>query len=570
MGVIRLFKKRIVWENIFSRPLSLSSRLIFLFVSLLVLSVITVGATSYFQGAQMAKESMENRFERETELMRQIARNLKFVYVSDEAYFMQQLNASVRTQKEKLADEGLHSDFFYIQNMELAPFQVSENTLPTISNSIVEEIVEAKNGVLYKTIGNERYTIAFGEMNEINGIYGFLIPTKKYMEPVYQMARYTILIMSISIVVTTVIILIFVRKATKPLNQLRNAMREVREGKITKQTVPIRTTIPEITSLHKSYEAMMKQMRLLLFELKETITELASTGNELQSSSESSLSSSEKLVSSLEIVRVGAEQTANSSDKSVDSYQLMVGKMQKMLSKMEIVFENSEKMNERATLGEKNINELITLNHVVVDDFAKLTETVKQISDYSNSITSLVDLVNRIAEQTKLLALNASIEAARAGEAGRGFAVVAKEVRNLAEESTRTTEEISDAISKMERITSDASTEFHAMHEKIMNNLTIANEAKTSSDEMMEYISTVTGDLKGLEGELIEVEKIILELEQIIAQFSSVSQETLASTNTMLQSSQLQMEQMEKTYEIGIKLNHLSKTLSEITKRFHL
>jgi methyl-accepting chemotaxis protein len=490
--------------------------------------------------------------------------------VSDEAYFMQQLNANVRSQQKILEQEGITSDSFYITEGKLTPFKVGESKIPSISDNILENIKNQKEGIIHKKIDGQDYTIAFLEMKEINGIYGLLIPTGSYMGQVNQMALYTIIITAVSIVVTTILVLIFVRPATKPLNQLRNAMREVREGKLSQQSIPIRTTIPEITSLHKSFQAMMTQMRDMLFELKETTKELENTGDELKSSSENSLSSSQQLVSSINIVRAGAEQTAGSSEKSVTNFKVMADMIEDMLQKMEVVFGSSENMNLSAERGEKNIKELISMINIFEKDLEQLTQTVKQVKDYSSSITNLVDMVNGIAEQTKLLALNASIEAARAGDAGRGFAVVAQEVRNLAEQSTKTTEEISQAITKMENLTSEASSEFDHLLTKIKSNLTMANESRGSFDELMRYIAVVSEDLKGLEGELKGLEGVLPQLEQVVEQFSSVSQETLASAEEMLVSSEIQIEQMEGTNTIGLKLHNLSKDLSAITQRYNV
>src|SRR5215203_2077631 len=84
------------------------------------------------------------------------------------------------------------------------------------------------------------------------------------------------------------------------------------------------------------------------------------------------------------------------------------------------------------------------------------TRTVGKLGDSSEEIATVIKLINGIAEQTNLLALNATIEAARAGEAGKGFAVVASEVKELAQETARATEDISSRVQAIQSDTAGA------------------------------------------------------------------------------------------------------------------
>ncbi|MFT9597192.1 methyl-accepting chemotaxis protein [Mesobacillus sp.] len=548
---------------------TLGTRLLLLFISLLMVSVVTVGVSSYMKARNMAVETVEHRLEREAQLIGYIAENLKFVYISDEEYFRQQLEANVRSQQKKLKDDGIASDFFYISDGKAAPFNASKKSEYNFSDSQIESIQQSKNGVIHSEFNGQDYTIAFNEMKEINGIYVIVIPTSTYMGPVNEMAYFTIVVILISLLASTLMISLFVKKLTKPLNELRNTMKKVRDGHL--QSAPdIDTSIPEINSLQKSYNSMIEQMMKMVTELTATTKELGNTGNELKDSSQSSLASSQQLVAAIHLVKTGAQQTAASSETSVRSFTDMKDMIEAMATNMDSVFSSSATMNASAVNGEKTLGELISMIHSFETDFKQLANTVHQVKEYSHSITKLVGMVKAIADQTKLLALNASIEAARAGEAGKGFAVVANEVGSLAEQSAKTAEEITSAIGKMEEITIGATAEFDEMHSKIKTNLSMASSSQTSFDELMKGISVVSSKLHSMQGELENLENTLPQLSERADSFLSVSQETLASAEEMLLASEVQVEQMEATDAIGIKLNSLAKSLSDITSQFSL
>ncbi|KPB05319.1 chemotaxis protein [Bacillus sp. CHD6a] len=549
--------------------INLGSRLFLLFISLMLASISAVGLVSYIKSKEMTVNSIENRLVREVELMGYIAENLKFTYISDEAYFMQQLEVNIRSQRDTLKEDGIFSDFFYITNNKTQPFKVSEGNLPNITDSMIEVMVNRKTGILKESINGMEYTISFREMKELDGIYGLIIPTNSYLSPVHDIGFFTLMVIIGSIVLFTCITLIFVRTLTKPLSVLTEAMREGREGNL-RPAKNIKTSIPEIVSLNRSYNSMIHNMTQVLKEIKQTTKELEETGNHLGISSEDSMVSTHQLIRSINLVKEGAMQTSSSSETSVQSIKEMKRIMDEMQKNMTHVFSSSNRMEGSAEIGKKHMKKLITTILKFEQDFEDLSNAVKHVKDYSVSITGLVGLIKGMAEQTKLLALNATIEAARAGDAGKGFAVVANEVRNLAEQSTSAAEEITNSIDQMENVTAKAVNEFENMHMKIKDNLHIANLSKITFDELMSEMEEVSENLTIINGDLKGWKEFLPNLEFAADSLLSVSQETSASSEEMLTASENQVEQMEYTNEIGKKLNDLSKSLSVIAARFEI
>lgn len=556
------------FKNLLKKP-SLRTRLLIPILILIILSTAAVGGTAYLQAKELTMHSIKDRLVREAETMGYIAENLSFLYISDLDYFFQQLNSNIRTQQNQLEKDGIASDFFYISDNEMIPFQVSENTLPKIPENILKDITAQNTGQIQRVINHTAYTISFQQMEEINGTYVLLVPNSSFMGDVENMGKIIIGIIIFSIIASAILIILFVRRLTKPLNELRKTMRHVREGNLMQSASP-ESSLPEIISLHTSYEAMLAQMRTVLGELKSTTNDLNQTGEALQSSSENAVQSSIDVIDTINVVKDGAENSAAFAEDSMNIFIDMKVKIEEMMKNMDNVFTGSRHMDQSAKIGEASISVLIHTLTTFETDFNQLTKTINQVNQHSASINQLVDLIKGIAEQTKLLSLNASIEAARAGDAGKGFSIVADEVGILAERSSLATKEITDTIDNMQKVTSNAANEFQDIAKKLRSNLAAANHSKASFDELMEEIIDINEHLQGIRKELKSVDLVIPELEASTENVASVSQETLASAEEMLTTSQEQYKETARTADIGQKLINLSKALAVVAKRFRI
>ncbi|MBZ0106239.1 MAG: methyl-accepting chemotaxis protein [Sulfuricella denitrificans] len=132
--------------------------------------------------------------------------------------------------------------------------------------------------------------------------------------------------------------------------------------------------------------------------------------------------------------------------------------------------------------GMRQINESVTLGSSAVDSLGRK----------SDEIGAIVAVINGIAEQTNLLALNAAIEAARAGEQGRGFAVVADEVRKLAEKTAQATQEISGMIQSVQQETRNAISTMQSGTEQVRGGVEKATEAGRALQEIVLSVERVS------------------------------------------------------------------------------
>ncbi|WP_231847008.1 methyl-accepting chemotaxis protein [Oceanobacillus iheyensis] len=525
-----------------------------------------VGIISYYQAKNITLDTIEERLVSETELMGYISENLHFTYISDPEYFMQQLNSNIRTQKERLESDGIDSEYVYIRNGDVTAFPVSEGEIPSIPTSLIAEIEENGDGQVTRSIDGEEYTISFQTMDEVSGTYVVFVRNASFMSPITNMGNIIVLIIIASVLVSVILLIKFIKSLTTPLTDLQATMKEVKKGNFFISSP--KTTIPEIMSLHNSYNIMMNYIQQVLQEMKNSTTSLQATGNQLKSSSTLTLQSSEELTNSISIVNDGAKQTANSSENNLRTTVEMKGKIEELINNMNNILHTSKKMNSTANRGEKSIKKLISTFEDYERDVDELTKSVEGVFRQSLYISELVQLIQKVSEQTKLLSLNASIEAARAGDKGKGFAVVANEIGKLAEQSSEAANKITNSIVHMEELTANASDECKQMLVNSKNNLDIATGSKSELNYLMSEIADTITTIVDIQQELHSLESYLPVQKESSEQLVALSQQTLASTEEMLTSNKLQNEQTNSTLNTGMNLIQLSTSLTKIINQF--
>jgi methyl-accepting chemotaxis protein len=155
---------------------------------------------------------------------------------------------------------------------------------------------------------------------------------------------------------------------------------------------------------------------------------------------------------------------------------------------------SAREANTSAVNGSAVVGQTIHALEHISSDVQGIAESIASLQDEINKISSVMQVIREISEQTNLLALNAAIEAARAGEAGRGFAVVADEVRNLSQRTGKSTEEINQIITSLQ---SKAQQVSKTVREKQSEAVSAAGNAK-SADEALHGILTSVEKIVGM------------------------------------------------------------------------
>ncbi len=184
------------------------------------------------------------------------------------------------------------------------------------------------------------------------------------------------------------------------------------------------------------------------------------------------------------------------------------------------------------------VSKSVSVTERAAGEAARTNETVRSLSAAAGDIGKVVKLISDIAEQTNLLALNATIEAARAGEAGKGFAVVASEVKNLATQTGRATDEIGRQIGSMQQVTRESVTAIEAIGRTITEIGEVASHISTAVDQQRRATQDIAHNAQDTATSTRGVSSVIGEVVEAAQQTMSVAEQVEASAGKLLEQSE--------------------------------
>ncbi|WP_017756813.1 methyl-accepting chemotaxis protein [Calidifontibacillus oryziterrae] len=337
----------------------------------------------------------------------------------------------------------------------------------------------------------------------------------------------TVLISVIAVAIGVVVAFVLAHKITGPILEIVRRLKKVAEGDLTGDKIVVKTK-DEVGQLAKAINDMVSSLRVLIGELLESANNLAA--------------SSEEISASTEEIASGSQMQANSASLASEMVKEMVNAIHAVSVNAEESADSSEEMVASAAKGNEVIQDTL-------QGMNEISEKISELSSKSIQIGEIVEVIDDIAEQTNLLALNAAIEAARAGEAGKGFAVVADEVRKLAERSSKATKEISELIQSIQSNT-DASVEaVHNGNEK-------ANHAGKAFEEIISLVKLSANKVGEIAAASEEQNAQSQEVLQSVESIAAVSEQTAAG--------------VQETAATAQDLAKMAEGLSQLAARFRI
>lgn len=343
-----------------------------------------------------------------------------------------------------------------------------KKTLNVYGKSPINErkIISIKHDDLNKLI----YFYPLKKESGMNWYLGILLEEDKVYQSLTNLTTRSIFFAIFSISICVFILRKLAKKLLMPLNDLEVAIAEIASGggDLT-QRLTIKSD-DECGAVASNFNKFLVSLQQLVHDIKhkaDLVVNNSDSAKRLATESSSELIQQGTLVENLATAM--NEMSATSND---------------IASSAQEAASSISSVNERAEEGKA----LFTKTSININDLSETITTSQQLSnqlaEYSSNIEQILSVINGVAEQTNLLALNAAIEAARAGEQGRGFAVVADEVRTLASRTQESTTEIRTMIEKIQ--------EFSNQVQKAMNE---SKDKATSCVEHTEIANQALGDI---------------------------------------------------------------------------
>lgn len=399
-------------------------------------------------------------------------------------YYMLDWTSLIRERIEQLVI-GETGALFCIDNTLTVKIHSKIENINTTLPQDFNRAFETKTGIIDYVFNGEDRIAAYTTLNSMPWVLGISMTNEEIERDNRRVIRAIIIIAIVSIVVISIIVSIFIKSITTPLGLLTGLSKEIADGDLrtTKQKIHRKDELGELSN---AFVAMRKKVVDTIYKVEESANHISAAAKEL------------------------AEQNTDLSRRTE--------------SQAASIEETSASMNEISNNIRQSSNDSINGNKMILDSkdsienagniITETTKNIEEVHEASSKIKDITKIIEDIAFQTNILALNASVEAARAGEQGKGFAVVASEVRNLAQTTQTSVKSITDLIENV--------------YNKIDKATETARESQTIFVEIQHKIDEASTMMQNISHSAVEQQSGIDQIKIAIEEMDTTTQRNAA------------------------------------------
>ena len=368
------------------------------------------------------------------------------------------------------------------------------------SGDIAQKAIATQAMIGERTLSDGKtYVYSAGRVDLMGGDYGLLIEAERnnVFATVKSLRNAIIVVVLASAVAIGFVGTLFARGITRPLEEMKNALRKIAETRDLTERVRLDST-NEIGRSSSAVDDILGVVDTAFGEFRASTDEVSQVSHRMSSASQNLAGNAEAQSAAIEELSSSVEQTSH-----------------KLRSNAESAREAADVVSSTATIAVAG-----------QDRVSGMVSAMNDISASSQDIAKIIKVIDEIAFQTNLLALNAAVEAARAGQHGRGFAVVASEVRNLAARSAKAAKETSDLIK--------------SSNQRVEAGVSISQETSQSFEKIASDIQRVEELVKDITASTVEQSRGVDLINDAITDIARIAQatnseaESIAATATQL------------------------------------
>ena len=373
------------------------------------------------------------------------------------------------------------------------------------------------------------------------------IPNKSMYAGFISVFLTSIPLMAVLCIAIIILALYILKHVMDPILSLANLSKEVATGDL--MTECNLNGAKEINQIGDDFNKMVKSLKHLVKSIQGNSDHLRIASITLDEMSTSAEITSKDISKAMDEIANGSVEQASKTEDILTNVKRLDEKMNELtveLNETNAALEISEK-----ALVNGN-NDTKELKNSTQNQSQLIEEAVKEVSElsvYVSNVDKIIDAISDIANQTSLLALNASIEAARAGESGKGFAVVAEEVGKLANESQNSTNQISSILNNIRKKANLTTNLMNSINDSMNVQTSTVNETLRIFNDIANADKKIADNIKSFNNLIQYIKKFSDELLQLIETLASCAEESAAVAEEVTASSENQIEVVEKVKE---------------------